>query len=59
MNEFNMYEREIESRLRGQRLLEGAVRPRVRRPGGRSALPGSIRRRTTHGLHRRADAVER
>ena len=58
MNEFNLYEREIETRNRSERLLEGAVWPRVRRSGSWPGLPGAGRRRTARGLHRLADAID-
>jgi hypothetical protein len=58
MNEFNLYEREIETRHRSERLLEGAAWPRVRRPGSWPGLPARARRRTAKGLHRLADAVD-
>jgi hypothetical protein len=58
MNEFNLYEREIETRNRSERLLEGAVWPRVRRSGSWPGYPVGARRRTARGLHRLADAID-
>ena len=40
MNEYNLYEREIEIRQRTRQLLEDAVWPRVRRPGSWPFNPG-------------------
>lgn len=56
MNEFNMYEREIETRQRSERLLEGTVWPRVRRSG---SWPGVLRRthHSEHGLARLAESI--
>lgn len=58
MNEFNLYEREIETRERSERLLEGAVWPRVRRSGSWPGLPGSTRSRSEHGLQRLAETID-
>lgn len=58
MNEFNLYEREIETRQRSERLLEGAGWPRVQRSGSWPGFPGGARRRSEHGLQRLAEAID-